>query len=111
MGREVLDRHHDVERLGFRGDYYSVLILGEQTPLAHRGVQMKNGSRPSLNWHVTPDELASYEGSVNKFFAEYADELEVVYTRVWERLLDLDLYVLAMMMRWLCITKPIVMAS
>jgi hypothetical protein len=74
-------------RLGFRGDYYSVLILGEQTPMKSRGLQMSTGKRPSLNWHVTPEELKSYEASVNKFYAEYADEIlerKVVPTDKWE---------------------------
>ncbi len=74
-------------RLGFRGNYYSVLILGEQTPLPTRGIQMKNGKRPSLNWHVTPEELRSYDASVNKFFAEFADDIlekKVVPTASWE---------------------------
>ncbi len=74
-------------RLGFRGNYYSVLILGEQTPLATRGIQMASGKRPSLNWHVTPAELASYESSVNKFFTEFADDIletKVVPTAQWE---------------------------
>jgi choline dehydrogenase-like flavoprotein len=62
-------------RLGFRGDYYSLLILGEQTPLASRGIKMANGKRPSLNWHVTADELRSYSASVDKFFAEFADDI------------------------------------
>jgi hypothetical protein len=62
-------------RAGFRGDYYSVLILGEQTPLATRGVQLRPGKRPSLNWHITADELSSYQQSVDKFFAEYADDI------------------------------------
>ncbi|MBX3159295.1 MAG: hypothetical protein KF773_25220 [Deltaproteobacteria bacterium] len=74
-------------RLGFRGSYYSVLILGEQTPIGSRGIQMANGTRPSLNWHVTPGELRSYEASVDKFFAEFsADILErkVVPAASWE---------------------------
>lgn len=74
-------------RLGFRGDYYSVLILGEQTPLPTRGIQMAKGKRPSLNWHVTPAELHSYEASVNKFFAEFAGDIlatKVVPTPQWE---------------------------
>ncbi|MBA3538664.1 MAG: hypothetical protein H0T79_03475 [Deltaproteobacteria bacterium] len=62
-------------RLGFRGDYYSVLILGEQTPIATRGIQMAAGKRPSLNWHVTPAELSSYDQSVSKFFAEFSDDI------------------------------------
>ncbi len=74
-------------RLGFRGNYYSVLILGEQTPLASRGIKMTRGKRPSLNWHVTPAELRSYEASVDKFFAEFADDIverKVVPTASWE---------------------------
>jgi hypothetical protein len=74
-------------RLGFRGTYYSMLILGEQTPMKTRGIQMARGVRPSLNWHVTPDELRSYEASVEKFFAEFGDDIverKVVPTRSWE---------------------------
>jgi choline dehydrogenase-like flavoprotein len=74
-------------RLGFRGNYYSVLILGEQTPLATRGLQMGKGRRPALNWHVTPDELRSYEASVGKFFAEFSHDIlerKVVPTASWE---------------------------
>jgi choline dehydrogenase-like flavoprotein len=74
-------------RLGFRGNYYSVLILGEQTPLATRGVQMNDGKRPSLNWKVTPEELASYSASVDKFFAEYAGDIlekKVIPVPEWE---------------------------
>lgn len=60
---------------GFRGDYYSVLILGEQTPLPTRGVRLAPGKRPSLNWEVTPAELSSYGQSVDKFFAEYEGDI------------------------------------
>jgi hypothetical protein len=62
-------------RLGFRGDYYSILILGEQTPIKTRGIQLTKGKRPSLNWHVTPDELASYDRSVDKFFTEFSSDI------------------------------------
>jgi choline dehydrogenase-like flavoprotein len=62
-------------RQGFRGDYYSVLILGEQTPIKTRGIQLAAGKRPSLNWHVTADELASYDHSVGAFFDEFASEI------------------------------------
>lgn len=74
-------------RLGFRGDYYSMLILGEQTPLPTRGVQMANGKRPTLNWHVTPQELASYDASVTKFFDEFSDQIlekKVIPTPQWD---------------------------
>ena len=62
-------------RLGFRGNYFSLLILGEQTPLATRGIQMKGAGKPLLNWEVTPEELHSYEQSVDKFLAEFADDI------------------------------------
>ncbi len=62
-------------RSGFRGDYFSVLILGEQTPLKTRGVQLSPGQRPSLNWHVTADELRSYQHSVDEFFTEFAPDI------------------------------------
>lgn len=74
-------------RLGFRGNYYSVLILGEQTPLASRGVRMHDGQRPSLNWHVTAGELGSYDASVKKFYDEFKDEIletNVLPTAKWE---------------------------
>lgn len=74
-------------RLGFRGNYYSVLILGEQTPLPTRGIQMKNGKRPALNWHVTPDELRSYSASLDKFFTEFSDDIlekKVIPVDQWE---------------------------
>jgi len=74
-------------RLGFRGDHYSILILGEQTPLATRGIQMRPGAKPTLNWQVTPEELKSYAASVDKFFTEFADDIldkRVVPVPTWE---------------------------
>ena len=74
-------------RLGFRGNYYSVLILGEQTPLPSRGLKMKRGKRPELNWHVTPEELRSYNASLEKFFAEFSDDIvekKLVPVESWE---------------------------
>src|SRR5690606_28489385 len=38
------------------------------------------------------------------FFARYADELEDVYARPWERLVDLDLHILGLARRWFGIT-------
>ena len=62
-------------RAGFRGDYYSILILGEQTPLPDRGVKLSPGKRPALDWRVTPDELASYSASVDQFFTEFSSDI------------------------------------
>jgi hypothetical protein len=44
-------------------------------------------------------------------FARYAEELEDVYSREWELLVDLDLHLLQLMLRWLGISRPIVRTS
>lgn len=62
-------------KFGFRGDYYSVLIFGEQTPLESRGVTAEPGKKPRLNWHITDTELRSYDEGVGRFFEEFADDI------------------------------------
>jgi hypothetical protein len=62
-------------RLGFRGNYFSVLILGEQEPRADRGLKLAPGKKPELDWRVTPEELASYAKGVDKFFEEFKDDI------------------------------------
>jgi hypothetical protein len=44
-------------------------------------------------------------------FAKYKDELAELYSRRFERLLDLDLHLLSTFMRWLGINKPVVRTS
>jgi hypothetical protein len=44
-------------------------------------------------------------------FARYADALEELYARPWDRLLDLDLHILELARGWFGITTPIVLAS
>lgn len=44
-------------------------------------------------------------------FATYARDLEHVYTRRWDYLLDLDLHMLELARTWLGITTPIIRAS
>jgi len=45
------------------------------------------------------------------FFEQYKDELKDVFTRRWDRLVDLDLHMLELARRWFGITRPIVRAS
>ena len=45
------------------------------------------------------------------FFKQYAEELRDVFTRRWERLIDLDLHMLDLARGWLGITRPITRAS
>jgi len=44
-------------------------------------------------------------------FARYADELKGVFTRSWDRLVDLNLHVLSLAMKWFDIHTPIVRSS
>jgi hypothetical protein len=44
-------------------------------------------------------------------FARYQDDLMELFTRRWERLLDLDMHVLQMALRWLGINRPVVRTS
>ena len=44
-------------------------------------------------------------------FRDYAPELKDVYTRRWETLVDLDLHLLQLFMRWLGINKPVLRSS
>jgi hypothetical protein len=45
------------------------------------------------------------------FFDDYADELQHVYARDWTKLVDLDLHMLALALRWLDIDTPLVRSS
>ncbi|HEY8061365.1 MAG TPA: hypothetical protein VID74_01145 [Gemmatimonadales bacterium] len=58
-------------RAGFRGDYYSVLMLGEQGAIASRGIEVSDGGIPALNWQVTAAERAAYQ----RAFAQFLDEM------------------------------------
>lgn len=74
-------------RSGFLGDYYSVLILGEQTPIDSRGLTLKPDAAPSLNWHVTEAERASYATSFESFMREFSGDIverHVIPSADWE---------------------------
>ena len=60
---------------GFRGDYYSILLLGEQTPIETRGLTMEPGKKPALNWHVTESESRAYASSLQNFLTEFSDDI------------------------------------
>jgi len=62
-------------KAGFRGDYYSVLMLGEQVPVASRGIALGRGKTPTLNWHVTQKEHQAYQTSFARFLAELSSEV------------------------------------
>ena len=62
-------------KFGFRGDYYSVLLLGEQTPIETRGLAVEAGKKPRLNWQVTASEHHAYEESLARFFDEFSADI------------------------------------
>ena len=62
-------------KFGFRGDYYSVLLLGEQTPIETRGLAVAPGKKPRLNWHVTDREHRAYEECLARFFEEFSADI------------------------------------
>ncbi len=62
-------------RAGFRGDYYSVLLFGEQTPIESRGLAVEPGKKPRLNWHVTEPERRAYHTGFARFLEEFAGEI------------------------------------
>jgi choline dehydrogenase-like flavoprotein len=62
-------------KFGFRGDYYSVLIYGEQAPIETRGLAVEPGRKPRLNWHVSDVERRAYEESVARFFREFSADI------------------------------------
>jgi choline dehydrogenase-like flavoprotein len=74
-------------KAGFRGDYYSVLLLGEQTPIATRGLALAPGQKPTLNWHVTEAERRAYATSFQSFLQEFSGDIlakNEIPTAKWE---------------------------
>jgi hypothetical protein len=62
-------------RSGFQGDYYSVLLLGEQTPLRSRGLRVQQGHRPTLDWRVTSEERHAYVAGLERFLDEFSSDI------------------------------------
>ncbi len=46
-----------------------------------------------------------------RFFAEYAPELKLVYERKWEWLCDLSVELIGLVLRWLGISRPLLLQS
>jgi hypothetical protein len=74
-------------RAGFRGDYYSVLMLGEQRPTDSRGIQVSASRRPALNWQVTAEERSAYQRCFMQFLDEMSSQIadrNVIAPDQWE---------------------------
>ncbi len=74
-------------KMGFRGDYYSVLLFGEQDALESRGLAVEPGRRPRLNWQVSASERLAYEAGLQRFLEEFGADIvavEQLPARHWE---------------------------
>lgn len=62
-------------KIGFRGEFYSVLLFGEQAALPSRGLAVRAGEKPHLNWTVTDGERDAYHAGLARFLDEFAGEI------------------------------------
>ncbi len=87
------------------------LVRGAQTDRV-MDKRIENAGRGGRHhWqHRTWGTLETHYGR-SPWFTRYAPDLEDVYSRRWDWLLDLDLHLLDLARKWLAITRPIVRAS
>ncbi len=86
------------------------LLRGAQTDRILDKRIASSGS-PKQHWqHRHWQTLVTCYGRA-PYFKLYADALRDVYTRTWTRLVDLDLHMLGLALRWFDIQTPIVKAS
>jgi hypothetical protein len=73
--------------------------------------RIQNGGSAKEHWQrKTWLTLKTHYGKA-PHFARYADELEDVYTRPWDKLVDLDLHMFGLARRWLGLTGPVLHSS
>ncbi len=73
--------------------------------------RIANGGSPREHWQRRAwMTLRTHYGKA-PHWAAYAAELEDVFTRPWQRLVDLDLHMLELARRWLAITGPVLQSS
>jgi hypothetical protein len=73
--------------------------------------RIQNGGSPREHWQRKTWATIKIHYGRAPHFDRYAEELEEVYTRPWERLVDLDMHILELARRWLDITRPVLTAS
>lgn len=73
--------------------------------------RIQNGGSPKEHWQRRAWETLRIHYGKAPHFARYADELEDVFTRRWDRLVDVDAHMLGLARRWLGITRPVLHAS
>jgi hypothetical protein len=73
--------------------------------------RIHNGGSPKEHWQRKTWTTLKHAYGKAPHFATYAADLEILYTRPWERLVDLDQHILELACRWLDIRTPIRRAS
>jgi hypothetical protein len=87
------------------------LVRGSQRDLICDKIIRNDGFSAKEHWQRrTRITLETHYGRA-PYFSHYADELEEVWSRPWERLVDLDLHILKLVMRWLGLSRPILLSS
>jgi choline dehydrogenase-like flavoprotein len=65
-------------RAGFRGDLYSILMLGEQRPRPDRGTRLLGDGRAALDWVVDPEEHGAYQAAWQQFLDQHQGDIVAV---------------------------------
>jgi hypothetical protein len=73
--------------------------------------RINNDASPKEHWQHRSWQTLTTHYRRAPYFRTYAPELEAVYTRRWEQLVELDLHMTRLMMGWFGIDRPLVLAS
>ncbi len=73
--------------------------------------RISNQSSPKEHWQRRTWQTILTHYRRSPHFKAYSDELEDVYTRPWDNLVELNLHVLQLLMRWFDIQRPVVRTS
>ena len=73
--------------------------------------RIQNGGNPKEHWQRKAWITLKTHYGKSPFFDHYAAELEDLFTRPWERLVDVDMHVLVLARRWFGITTPLLTSS
>jgi len=73
--------------------------------------KIQNTSSPKEHWQRRTWLTLENNYRRAPYFEMYADELKDVYTRPWDKLIDLDMHMLQLACKWLGIHRPIIRSS
>lgn len=73
--------------------------------------KIQNTSSPKEHWQRRTWLTIENNYRRAPYFEMYAEELKDVYTRPWEKLIDLDMHMLQLACKWLGIHRPIIRSS